>query len=82
MHAGNLVVFGQGANMGWYSPALPIINTVPSPLLDGPIDQDTAGWIGSFLAIGCVCGCLGFGLLANWIGYKRSMLLSAIPVMV
>lgn len=68
--------------MGWYSPALPIINTIPSPLLDGPISQDTAGWVGSFLSIGCVSGGLGFGLLANYIGYKRSMLLAAFPVMV
>lgn len=79
---GNILAFGQGTNIGWYSPALPVINTVPSPLLDGPISQQTAGWIGSFLAIGGVCGGLGFGFLANWIGYKRSLQLSAIPIFV
>lgn len=79
---GNILTFAQGTNMGWFSPALPVLINDPSPMLDGPISQETAGWIGSFLAVGGLCGCIGFGLLSNWIGYKRTMQLSAFPLMV
>lgn len=82
LSAGNILTFSQGCNIGWYSPALPVINSVPSTLIDGPISHDMAGWIGSFLAIGAIFGNLIFGFLANWIGYRRSLLLSAIPIFV
>lgn len=80
--AGNILTFSQGCNIGWYSPALPVINSVPSTLIDGPISHDMAGVIGSLLAVGAIFGNLFFGFLANWIGYRRSMLLSAIPIFV
>lgn len=76
------MTFSQGTNIGWFSPALPVLSSDHSPLLDGPISQATAGWIGSFLALGAIFGGLGFGLFANWIGYKRSLQLSTIPLFV
>lgn len=78
----NVLVFALGTNAGWYSPALPIINTVPSPLLDGPISQVTAGLIGGGGSFTALVGCLVFGLMANWIGYKRALQLASIPGLV
>lgn len=75
-------MFSQGTNMGWFSPALPILKSDQSPLLDGPISQETAGWIGSFLAVGGLTGGLTFGLISNWIGYKRALQLATFPVFV
>lgn len=73
------MAFSQGTNIGWYSTALPVINSNPSPLLDGPISQEIAGWLGALFAFGCLLGCLGFGLWANWIGYKRVLQLATLP---
>lgn len=82
LNLGNIMAFSQGTNIGWYSPALPIINTIPSPLLDGPISLETAGWIGAVAPLGALFGCLGFGLMANWIGYKRALQFASIPILV
>lgn len=79
---GNILAFSQGTNIGWYSPALPVINSIPSYLLDGPISQATAGWLGAAVPIGCLIGNLGFGLMANWIGYKGALQLATIPEIV
>lgn len=78
----NLASFSAGCGVGWYSPALPILRSEQSPLRDGPISSDMAGWIGALLAIGGLLGCLGFGLLGNCIGFKRSTLLTAVPMIV
>lgn len=51
-----------------------------SPLTDGAISYEMAGWIGSFIALGAVVGTLFFGLLSNYIGYKKSILLCSIPI--
>lgn len=79
----NILVFGVGAGIGWYSPALPQLRQTPSPLLSGdPIDDVQAGWIGASLPIGSLTGTLGFGLAANVIGMKRTLLVSTAPLIV
>lgn len=81
--AANIETFAAGCGVGWYSPALPVLQSpANSPLLDGAVSADMAGWIGSALAVGALCGCLFFGLLGNAIGYKRSMLLTSLPMIV
>lgn len=74
--------FSLGNNLGWFSPALPVLKANPGPLLDGPVSQQTAGWLASSTAIGAICGCLSFGLIANWIGYKKVIMLSSFPLIV
>lgn len=78
----NFAPLGGGCGIGWYSPALPLLQSEQTPLLDGPISGDMSGWIGASLAIGGIFGCLGFGLLGNWTGFKRSILLTAVPMIV
>lgn len=79
----NILVFGLGAAIGWYSPALPQLRQTPSPLLGGePINDVDAGWIGASLPIGALTGNLGFGLAANVVGMKRTLLLSTAPLVV
>lgn len=53
-----------------------------SPLLDGPISQEIAGLIGALMPIGGIVGGIGFGLIANWIGYKRVLHMASIPMIV
>lgn len=78
----NLLTFSHGSNVGWFSPALPILTSDRTSLLDGPFSQETVGLIGSLVPIGAIFGGLGFGLVANWIGYKRAMQISSIPMIV
>lgn len=80
MLLGNILGLGQGANAGWYSPLLPFLKSAESPLADGPLSTDMAGWIGSVIAIGSLFGTLLFGTIALWTGFKRSLLLSTLPI--
>lgn len=77
---GNFLVFGQGTHAGWYSPTLPLLRSVDTPLLDGPLSTDMAGWIGSAVAIGSLIGVLMFGSMAMWSGFRRALLLATVPI--
>lgn len=77
---GNFLVFGQGAHAGWYSPVLPYLRSEDSPLLDGPLTTDMAGWIGSAVSMGSLLGVLTFGSLALWSGFRRALLLATAPI--
>lgn len=68
--------------MGWLSPSLPVLLSKESPLASGPVSSDEAGWIGAFVSLGAIFGTFAFGLLANWIGTKVSLMLCVIPTMV
>lgn len=76
------MIFAQGCNIGWLAPALPLLLSDATPLVDGALTSDMTGWIGSFLALGAIFGTLFFGFLSNYIGYKKSILLCAIPITV
>lgn len=73
-------MLGQGTNAGWYSSALPLLKSDDTPLLDGALSTDMAGWVGAMISIGSLFGVLLFGSLALWIGFKRSLLLAAAPI--
>lgn len=82
-YAVNILVFGLGTGIGWYSPALPQLRQLPSPLPDcEPLSDVEAGWIGASLPIGALIGNLGFGLAANVFGMKRMLLFAAAPLTV
>lgn len=62
---------------------MPQLKRTPSPLLSGqPVDDVWAGWIGASLPIGALTGNLGFGLAANVIGMKRTLLVATAPLVV
>lgn len=81
-HTADFVIFAQGCNIGWLAPALPLLLSDATPLVDGALTSDMTGWIGSFLALGAIFGTLFFGFLSNFIGYKKSILLCSIPITV
>lgn len=80
--AGNIIVFGFGCNIGWFSPSLPILVSNESPLPSGPLNLSEIGWIGAFPALGAIFGVLVYGLLATKIGYRNSILQTVIPITV
>lgn len=77
----NTLVFGFGCCIGWYSPALPYLQSERTPLLDGPLSAEAAGWIGACLPFGAIFG-MSFGFLANFAGVKKALLLNSIPLIV
>lgn len=80
--SGNIIVFAHGCNIGWFSPSLPILVSDDTPLASGPLTYDQIGWIGSVPSLGAILGPLVYGLLANKIGYRNSLLLTSIPISV
>lgn len=68
--------------MGWLATALPLLMSENTPLKDGPISAKMAGWIGSSLSFGALCGCLILSFLANYIGHKKTILLCGFPSIV
>lgn len=78
----NIVVFSQGCNIGWLSPVLPLLMSENTPLEDGSISTNMAGWIGAFLSFGAFCGCLILFFVSNYIGNKKSILICCIPITV
>lgn len=61
---------------------IPILLSDESPLVDGKVTIEVAGWIAGFFPVGGVFGVLSFGFLSNCIGSKRALLLCCIPVSV
>lgn len=80
--SGNVVVLCHGCVVGWISPSLPILLSNDSPLASGPLTKTEAGWIGSVIPCGAFLGTMLFGILANYIGSKNSLILSIIPLIV
>lgn len=82
MKLGNILGFSLGCAVGWLSPTLPILMSDASPLVDGKVSIEDAGWIASLFPLSAVFGTLSFGFLSNCIGSKRALLLCCIPVSV
>lgn len=78
----NIICLGQGCAVGWLSPSLPILLSDESPIANGPLTKNEAGWIGSFIPVGAMTGTLIFGIVANYIGSKRSMICCSFPMIV
>nr|XP_029709551.1 facilitated trehalose transporter Tret1-like [Aedes albopictus] len=65
--------------MSWSSPALPKLQAWNSPI---PITADEGSWLVSTLSIGLMLGPLITAVAADWIGRKRTLLCSAVPIAV
>lgn len=78
----NVVLLSQGCAVGWLSPSLPILLSNDSPLASGPLTTTEAGWIGAMIPFGAFIGTMIFGVLANYIGSKHSLMASIIPLIV
>lgn len=80
--SGNIIVFGFGCNIGWFSPTLPILVSDDTPLAGGPLDISEVGWIACLPSLGGILGGLIYGFLATKIGYRNSTLQTAVPIIV
>ncbi|KAJ6648624.1 Facilitated trehalose transporter Tret1 [Pseudolycoriella hygida] len=75
----NLVCLAHGGAMGWLSPSLLVLQSDETPLVSGPINNETASWVGSTTYFGGVVGNFLFMALLNHFGRKRTFSVLALP---
>ena len=73
------MLVGHGSISGWFSPALDILLSEETPLIDGEITNEEVSWLGSISSLGSIVGTVIFGLLTWLIGCKRAMIFLALP---
>lgn len=79
--AGNLLILSCEIGVTWTSPVLPKLssNDTEDNPLGRPITSDEESWLGSLLPLGAAIGSLPFGILADKIGRRCTLLLLGIP---
>ncbi|CAG9861810.1 unnamed protein product [Phyllotreta striolata] len=75
----NLVSFVCGTSLGWTSPEIPLLKNLTNSPLDHVMSASEEGWVGSFLPLAAAIGPLGAAILADQLGRKKSLLISALP---
>lgn len=67
----------SGITLGWTSPILPYLTSQESFLPE--LTDDQISWISSLLALGAIVGAVPAGMIADRIGRKWTMFLTAVP---
>lgn len=75
----NCIILSFGSNIGWFSPALPILLSEDTPLITGPLTNEELSWIAAMNSFGSICGTFIIGLLSILCGSKRGMTFLAYP---
>lgn len=77
----NIISLSYGAFCGWPSASFLVLQSDESPLEDGPMSKQAAGWVGAVLCIGGACGTIFFGWCADRLGRRKSLMLIVIPAL-
>lgn len=72
-----IIMIEIGIMSGWSSPYLAQLTRPDSPL---PLTLDQASWVASLLNLGRFIGAIAGALFVNYLGSKRTLLLTVIPV--
>lgn len=75
----NLVMLAHGCAIGWFSPALPLLNSESTPLDSGPFTIEQTSWSGSILSLGGILGNIVFGYCMVIVGTKNAIMSFALP---
>lgn len=78
----NFLVLGFGCGIGWFSLALPLLQSETSPLYTGPLTVENISWLGAIISVGAVIGNVVFGYIVTKIGSKNAGLLLGVPQLV
>lgn len=71
-----------GCTIGWLSPALPLLQSIETPLISGPMTTEQVSWTGSTLPLGALAGNIIYGYLMVRIGSKTCLMSLAVPQLV
>ncbi|XP_031619137.1 facilitated trehalose transporter Tret1-like [Contarinia nasturtii] len=78
----NTVLVAHGSISGWLSPALDVLLSDDTPLIDGEISNEELSWLGSISSLGSIVGTFIFSILSSLLGCKRAMIFLALPSIV
>lgn len=73
------MLVAHGSVSGWFSPALDVLLSEETPLVDGELSNEEVSWLGSISSLGSIVGTIIFGFLSCLIGCKRAMIFLALP---
>lgn len=76
----SLIVIQSGINLGWSSPVLPYFSSDDSFLTN--VSETELSWITSLMPLGAVVGAAPAGKIADLIGRKSAIALTAIPFLI
>ncbi len=68
--------------MGWLSPSLLVLQSNDTPLIYGPIDDETASWVGAASGVGGFIGNFMFMAILKHFGRKKTFCVLALPNLV
>ncbi|XP_048508491.1 facilitated trehalose transporter Tret1-2 homolog [Athalia rosae] len=77
--AATMIMVSAGYHVGWSSPSLPKLEATDSEIL---LTSDEGSWIVSVFGFGCFFGSPISSLIVDKLGRKRSLLFSAIPLVI
>ncbi|KAK9704143.1 Sugar transporter [Popillia japonica] len=75
----NLTTFTCGVATAWSSPVVSTLQSLTDSPLHPPLTEDEVSWVASLLPLGAIVAPYAAGYLADRIGRKRTLILSAIP---
>lgn len=76
----NMQALSVGAFSGWSSSAFLILETDNTPLASGKLNAGEISWIASSISLGCLTGNFLLQWISNFLGRKKSFLITAVPL--
>lgn len=80
--AANLGALTVGTILSWTSPALPMLKSNATMILDQPLTEDEGGWVGSLIAVGALIGTFPTGFLCDKIGRRWTIIGLGLPFII
>lgn len=78
--AGSFSALGYTISVGWISPNVELLQSDQTHLTSGPLSNETLSWVTSIINIGGLIGSVFYGVLADYIGRRKTLILIAIPL--
>lgn len=78
----NIASFFCGTAFGWTSPEIPKLKGYDDNPVGSPISPTEEGWVGSSLPLAAAIGPFAAGFMADKIGRKKTLLISAVPFVI
>lgn len=78
----NFACLSHGGSMGWLSPSMLVLQSNETTLVNGPISNETASWIGSATYIGAFLGNFMFMAILKYFGRKKTFCILTLPNLV
>ncbi|KAG4065618.1 hypothetical protein HA402_012608 [Bradysia odoriphaga] len=79
LNPANLACVAHGGSSGWLSPSLLVLQSDRTPLINGPINNEMASWLGASAYIGGFVGNFMFMTILRYFGRKKTFCVLGLP---